>query len=193
MDSLPKNAAGKILRIKLDKRFQLNNVDDTLPPSERLYEATAPPVGASLSTLIPIKPIKFDLEKVASLILKKNSSIKSIVVAMMDLPLNKGCITAIVNPRIIDVDTIRNTCLSEIDSHMVPVFIMSVDSFPYTDKQCKQPFKLKYSYGLDSKQSLNDDLLRHIVIETYSSEKVCHYYYHYYCHDYYHYYCHYYH
>lgn len=60
MNSLPKNAAGKVLRIKLAERFKLKDVDEDSSPCTRLYEAECPPVGAPLTQPIAIRAVTID-------------------------------------------------------------------------------------------------------------------------------------
>lgn len=52
MHALPKNAAGKILRIKMSDRLEMGDTDDTTPPHTRLLEADCPPIGAPLTQKI---------------------------------------------------------------------------------------------------------------------------------------------
>ena len=61
MDALPKNAAGKILRIRLAERLQLKDVDEESSPLTRLFEATAPMMGAPLTELIVKNEVKVDM------------------------------------------------------------------------------------------------------------------------------------
>lgn len=53
MDDLPKNSAGKPLRIKLASRLNLGMTTDALPLLERHYEARAPDKNVPLSEPIP--------------------------------------------------------------------------------------------------------------------------------------------
>jgi hypothetical protein len=60
MDALPKNLTGKILRIKLADRLSMENVNEESSPFSRLYEATAPVIGAPLTQKIPMTPVVID-------------------------------------------------------------------------------------------------------------------------------------
>ncbi|KAI5895638.1 uncharacterized protein SCHCODRAFT_02686995 [Schizophyllum commune H4-8] len=53
MNDLPKNNAGKPLRIKLAQRLNLGRLSDSVPYLRRHYEAIAPPSSAPLSQPIP--------------------------------------------------------------------------------------------------------------------------------------------
>lgn len=91
---------------------------------------------------------------------------------VMDLPLYKSAVVAIVSPKSVNVESIRQSCIAELDSFEVPAYIMSIDTFPSNNnKIATQPFKQKYTYGLDE-TSINDDMLRHILLEAYSSERI---------------------
>ena len=49
-DGLPRNAAGKLLRIRLAERLGLDekSADERLGPAERLFECCCPPQGSPL-------------------------------------------------------------------------------------------------------------------------------------------------
>lgn len=61
MDDLPKNNAGKPLRIKLASRLALGMTTDAFLPLDRHYEATAPDKNVPLSTPIPSSKVTFDI------------------------------------------------------------------------------------------------------------------------------------
>ncbi|KAJ6605825.1 AMP-dependent synthetase and ligase [Mycena sp. CBHHK59/15] len=64
MDDLPKNSAGKPLRIKLASRLGLGRLADAVPPLHRHFEAAAPPSTAALSDPIPCARVALDLSAV---------------------------------------------------------------------------------------------------------------------------------
>lgn len=63
MDDLPKNNAGKPLRIKLAQRLNLGQLTDAVPVIHRHYEAKAPDKNVPLSEPIPCSRVTFDLEE----------------------------------------------------------------------------------------------------------------------------------
>ncbi|TRM58785.1 hypothetical protein BD626DRAFT_437806 [Schizophyllum amplum] len=60
MNDLPKNNAGKPLRIKLAQRLGLGRLSDSVPFLRRHYEAEAPPSSAPLSQSIPLLVVTVD-------------------------------------------------------------------------------------------------------------------------------------
>ncbi len=62
MDDLPKNSAGKPLRIKLGGRLGLGQMTDAVPVVHRHFEATAPDKNVPLSEPIPCSRVTLDLE-----------------------------------------------------------------------------------------------------------------------------------
>ena len=62
MDDLPKNNAGKPLRIKLAQRLGLGMSDDSWLPLDRHWEASAPDKNVPLSTPIPSSKVTFDIK-----------------------------------------------------------------------------------------------------------------------------------
>ncbi|EPQ56705.1 acetyl-CoA synthetase-like protein [Gloeophyllum trabeum ATCC 11539] len=64
MDDLPKNNAGKPLRIKLAQRLGLGCLTDDTPALARHFEATAPDKNTPLSEPIPCKRVSLDLSRV---------------------------------------------------------------------------------------------------------------------------------
>lgn len=100
--NVPKNAANKVLRIRLGERLQLSAVDEESAPSSRLFEADCPAVGASLSTPIVSRRIQRDLketEAVLSRLLSEETTRKQTVIVRavtMDLPSQPQAIVACV-------------------------------------------------------------------------------------------------
>lgn len=61
MDDLPKNNAGKPLRIKLGQRLGLGPMNDDTPLADRHWEAQVPDKNTPLSTPIPCRKVAMDL------------------------------------------------------------------------------------------------------------------------------------
>ena len=64
MDDLPKNQAGKSLRIKLGTRLNIRPMSDDVPPLQRHFEARAPGKEAPLSQPIPCSLVSVDIRAV---------------------------------------------------------------------------------------------------------------------------------
>ncbi|KAF7357014.1 Peroxisomal-coenzyme a synthetase [Mycena venus] len=67
MDDVPKNAAGKPLRIKLATRLGLGKLSDSVPAIQRHFEVALsdlPSKEAALSTPIPCAQVQLDLDKI---------------------------------------------------------------------------------------------------------------------------------
>lgn len=64
MDDLPKNNAGKPLRIKLGTRLNIGPLSDDIPPLERHFEARAPDKSVPLSEPIPCSRVTIDVRAV---------------------------------------------------------------------------------------------------------------------------------
>ncbi|MCO5555724.1 hypothetical protein L7F22_009269 [Adiantum nelumboides] len=64
MDDVPKNQAGKPLRIKLGQRLNIGPLSDDIPPLRRHFEARAPHKEVPLSEPIPCKLVSVDVRAV---------------------------------------------------------------------------------------------------------------------------------
>ncbi|KAK7062500.1 peroxisomal-coenzyme a synthetase [Favolaschia claudopus] len=64
MDDLPKNSAGKPLRIKLAERLGLGCLSDSLPAFQRHFEADVPDAQSALSEPIPCSRVTFDISSI---------------------------------------------------------------------------------------------------------------------------------
>ena len=70
-NGLPKNAAGKALRIKFADRIGLvQGVDEESAPSSRIFEMQCPPQGTPLSATIPTSLVSVDLKMTRDFIAK---------------------------------------------------------------------------------------------------------------------------
>jgi acyl-CoA synthetase (AMP-forming)/AMP-acid ligase II/acetyltransferase-like isoleucine patch superfamily enzyme/acyl carrier protein len=138
---LPKNAAGKVLRIKYADRIGLKNVDEESPGNSRLFEADCPPLGTGLTVAIPLRRMKVDYE-ITKQFLKSQPIVKEVIIVVVDLPSQQETPIAFIilnydiiqSPKQFDekkflVD-LRELCKSSLDSFIVPQFIYSLRSFP---------------------------------------------------------------
>ncbi|KAJ7167921.1 acetyl-CoA synthetase-like protein [Mycena filopes] len=60
MEDVPKNSAGKPLRIKLATRLGIGRLSDSVPAIQRHFEASVPDNQAALSSPIPCRRVTFD-------------------------------------------------------------------------------------------------------------------------------------
>jgi acyl-CoA synthetase (AMP-forming)/AMP-acid ligase II/acetyltransferase-like isoleucine patch superfamily enzyme len=66
MDALPKSHTNKLLRVKLGQRLGLPEMNDSMFPVQRTFEATCPPQGTPVATPISCKPVSINAEHVQS-------------------------------------------------------------------------------------------------------------------------------
>jgi acyl carrier protein len=155
---LPKNAAGKTLRIKYADRIGLKSVDEESSPNSRLFEADNPPIGTPLTTKITLRPVKIDYSLTSSF-LKKQSMIDDCMIVTVDLPSQQDAPIAFVLFRentleggkrkstdsmnsqkvILDgksvdeskvIEDLLELCGNSLDCFLVPSFIYSLSSLP---------------------------------------------------------------
>ncbi|KAL3925093.1 MAG: hypothetical protein SGILL_000632 [Bacillariaceae sp.] len=62
MNALPKSHTNKLLRVKLGQRLNLPELNDSMFPVERTFEATCPPQGTLVGVSIPSEAVTVDLE-----------------------------------------------------------------------------------------------------------------------------------
>eukprot|EP01038_Epipyxis_sp_PR26KG_P009637 gene9637-12976_t len=94
-DALPKNAAGKILRIKYADRTNMPNVDEETSPITRIYEASCPPVGAPLTQTIQLNKINIDTELTKFFLLRQDN-VESSAVVTVNLPFQQDAVMALI-------------------------------------------------------------------------------------------------
>lgn len=130
MPALPKNAAGKILRIKLGERLRLKLVDEDSPLTDRLWEVLKPvPVGASLTSNIDCSQV-FPNPAITTELIKSQLGIKDVIILSVDLPSHRGCFVACVTPSSIDKDALMQICTANLHRYLVPAFICALDRLP---------------------------------------------------------------
>ncbi len=87
MDDLPKNQAGKPLRIKLGTRLGIGPLSDDVPPLQRHFEAKAPGKEVPLSEPIPCNLVSVDVRAVERACYRIPASLRPLFVNVaMDLP-----------------------------------------------------------------------------------------------------------
>ncbi|RYG69938.1 hypothetical protein EON64_01440 [archaeon] len=141
-DSLPKNAAGKTLRIKFSDRIGLKAVDEESSPLSRIYEAKCPPIGTALTVPIPISPVTVNYE--ATLVfLRQQRELNDVGVVVLDLPSRMDALVACVvlnnmssktaaQHVLVVLKDILNRCAQQLHQYLVPCEIYDVAAIPVT-------------------------------------------------------------
>ncbi|THH02453.1 hypothetical protein EW026_g448 [Hermanssonia centrifuga] len=128
MDDLPKNSAGKPLRIKLAQRLELGMLNDAVPALHRHYEAKAPDKNVPLSEPISCSRVAFDIEETEQA-LRHASGIKDVAVRLQD----DGTLDAFVHVEdsALSSDTIKAELKSSVHGYGIPSSIYVFDQpFP---------------------------------------------------------------
>jgi len=144
MDALPKNAAGKVLRIKFADRTKLDDVDEESSPLTRMFQGKCPPVGAPLTQLIPLTPLKVDPRETEAF-LSKQTNVRAASVVKVNLPFRLDSFVAFVvldsssssslhslmGDKHAEIETaLQKACEAQLHSFLAPVFVRVVTDFP---------------------------------------------------------------
>lgn len=127
MTQLPKNSAGKLLRVRFSDRTKLSSIDDDMSPLERIYEGVCPPIGTPLSTLIEVKRVDVDLRLVEKFLLEQ-MGVSTAVAVQLDLPSQRGSIVVFVTPAAANVKALQEQCEKSLPAYLCPVFIHAEES-----------------------------------------------------------------
>lgn len=116
MDDLPKNNAGKPLRIKLASRLGLGMTTDALPPLDRHREATAPDKNVPLSHPIPSSPVSFDI-KVTESAIREIKDVQDVALRQQD-----GSFEAFIysTEQALDSAAIKSSLKPVLDGYCIP-------------------------------------------------------------------------
>lgn len=151
-DGLPKNAAGKTLRIKYADRIGIKSVDEESPPSSRLFEAKCPPIGTALTVPISLKQVHLDYVILLNFLKNKFSQINQIQNVTIDLPSNPETIVIFVSWNDPSPDhnesgkllqAMKQSCAAELDSYLVPSYFYALPVLPMIMHQDHQSFDKK--------------------------------------------------
>lgn len=142
MDALPKNAAGKILRIRLDKRLGLTAVDEESSPLGRLFEAVCPPIGTALTVPIALSSVLSSGGADPSLTerwFRDQPLVAEVAVLRVDLPARQDALVAFVVLRGAGRDkneAAEKELLSAADAalhkYLVPFMVHALPAIPTT-------------------------------------------------------------
>ncbi|KAI0737046.1 acetyl-CoA synthetase-like protein [Daedaleopsis nitida] len=118
MDDLPKNSAGKPLRIKLAERLGIQSLTDDTPSIQRHFEAGVPDKNAPLSTPIPCAAVSVDVVAVEEA-MKTVPGIDEVAVRLR----NNGSIEAVatvIPSSGVSSDSITQTLMTLIPGYSIP-------------------------------------------------------------------------
>lgn len=117
MDDLPKNNAGKPLRIKLAQRLNLGMLTDSVPALQRHYEAKAPDKNVPLSEPIPCNRVAFDMDEMKHALCNV-PGVKDVAVRMQD----DGTLDAFIytEDEALDADKVKNELKGVLPGYSIP-------------------------------------------------------------------------
>lgn len=127
MKALPKNAAGKILRVRFAERAALAAIDEDTSPVLRLFEGECPVPGAPLSSYVSISPVQLNL-KATEAFLREQDGVGEAVVVFLDMPSRRDAVVAFVSPPAVDCKSIMDVCSTTLPAYMCPLFIYGTES-----------------------------------------------------------------
>ena len=136
MNALPRNAANKLLRVKLGDRFDLEPVQDQhLSPLSRLFDGKCPKQGTALTVPIPITPVRPEIrkfiEEVTRPFIERIDGVTSVAITVVDSALGKDTIAAFVAPQSVDIAAINKTCQENLHRYLCPSFIQACKSLEF--------------------------------------------------------------
>ncbi|KAF9254935.1 acetyl-CoA synthetase-like protein [Marasmius fiardii PR-910] len=166
MNDVPKNSAGKPLRINLAKRLGLSCFSDSIPPINRHFEAQMLKAATQISETIPCNPVSIDCAAVHSLICKIEGVTEAAVRLVSD-----GTPEAFVGVKadsaIVPASIATSLSSSSLPGYAIPEIHMIYRSFPRTSEG-EVDFELLEKYNLSntsSRMSARALLVREIVAE----------------------------
>ena len=133
MSALPRNAANKLLRVKLGQRLNLEPVEDhNFSPLSRVYDGECPQQGTALTVPIPITSIRLnilaDIVKITESFIRSIDGVTSVAVSLLDSPLRKDTIIAFVTPETIDTQLISKLCHDTLHRYLCPLLVHASSS-----------------------------------------------------------------
>ncbi|RDB18500.1 putative peroxisomal-coenzyme A synthetase [Hypsizygus marmoreus] len=118
MDELPKNSAGKVLRIKLASRLGIEQLTDHVPMLARHFEAEVPSNMVSLSVPIPCSRVTVDLSAIERNI-EAIHGIQEFAARLNDAGLPEAFIS-VHGTSELDADTVRATISASLPGYCIP-------------------------------------------------------------------------
>ncbi|GAC1541014.1 MAG: hypothetical protein NVS3B12_28350 [Acidimicrobiales bacterium] len=127
MDALPRNAAGKLLRVKLAPRLGINSINETSPVRSRLLEAICPPVGAPLATPIVACNVAVSAEYVEAAL---RAVVPEVTDVRVEIDEKSGVIRAAVEASELNEPDLRERLACAVHDYLVPRSVTVLEKFP---------------------------------------------------------------
>lgn len=127
MDALPKNVAGKLLRVRLADRLGVDGVDEKLPARFRLLTAQCPPQGTPITTPIQARAVDISPARIEAAIRQSCPDIADVAV-IVSAPC--GTIRAAVTGHGIDETALKARLRATAHDYLIPRTIAVIDNLP---------------------------------------------------------------
>jgi acyl carrier protein len=166
MDDLPKNNAGKPLRIKLAQRLNLGQLTDAVPVLHRHYEAKAPDKNVPLSEPIPCNRVTFDIEETKRAV-SGVSGVKDVAVRLQE----NGILDAFVytDEDFVDADFIKSDLKTVLPGYSIPnsIYVFG-EPFPTHDGEpdlhaLEETIKQKNASSMSARALLVRDIIADLL------------------------------
>lgn len=127
MADLPKNATGKLLRVRLASRLGIDGVDEKAPARSRLLEAQCPPKGTRIADPISARGVDFSPPQIEGAIRAACPGATGVVIHV-----GRACgtIRAAVEGATIEERVLKARLHGAIHDYLVPRSIAMLDAFP---------------------------------------------------------------
>jgi acyl-CoA synthetase (AMP-forming)/AMP-acid ligase II/acyl carrier protein/acetyltransferase-like isoleucine patch superfamily enzyme len=127
MDDLPKNATGKLLRVRLASRLGIGEVDEKAAARSRLFEAQCPPKGAPIADPIPALGVVVSSPEIEDAV---RAACPGATGVMVQVDHDHGTIRVAVEGAAIAEPVLRARLHGAIHDYLVPRDIAVFDAFP---------------------------------------------------------------
>ncbi|NML95757.1 AMP-binding protein [Novosphingobium olei] len=127
MDDLPKNATGKLLRVRLAMRFGIDGVDEKAPARSRLLMAQCPPQGTPITEPIAARAVEVSVAQIEAAIRAACPAAADVVVHIGH---SCGTIRAGVETANVTQADLKAGLHAALHDYLVPRSITLLDAFP---------------------------------------------------------------
>ena len=129
MNDVPKNAANKILRIKLAQRFDMEELTDRMTSSACLFEAECPKKGTALTVKIPLRRVAANVGLIEDSVTLLPGVEECKVLMMGEGSAHEGSLVAFIRPSSVDTTAIQASLRENVNYYEIPSAIAAVDNF----------------------------------------------------------------
>ena len=127
MDDLPKNATGKLLRVRLASRLGIDGVDEKAPARSRLLTAQCPPRGTAIAEPIPTSSVEVSVAHI-------EAAIRAVCPAAADVVVHIGHACGTIRAAVAGVDAeeadLKARLQAVLHDYLVPRSIAVLETFP---------------------------------------------------------------